>query len=115
MRVFFVIYFAITLLGSPVTAQNPAGFITWAENSLWPRARAAGVTPQTFQSVLHGITLDPTLPSLTPPSGNAGESQAEFRHPRAYFSPGGLRSNTRIGQSLAQTHASTLRAVENAT
>ncbi len=115
MRMFLVFYFAITLLGGPTAAQNNAGFNAWVENTLWPRASAAGVASQTFQTVVQGITLDPTLPGLTPPNGNAGQSQAEFRHPRAYFSSGGLRSNTQIGQSLARTHASTLRTVENVT
>jgi len=115
MRVFAVLCFVVSMFGSGVSAQNVSEFNSWAENTLWPRARAQGVSRDTFQTVVQGVSLDSTLPGLNPPSGNAAQSQSEFRHPQGYFNGGGLRSNTQIGRSLAQTHAATLQAVEGAT
>ncbi len=112
MCVLRVLSIVVVLFGGPSLSQANDEFSTWAENTLWPMARSQGVTEQTFQSILENITLDPSLPGL---SVSAGQSQAEFRHPRRYFSAGGLRDNTRIGQSHYRTHAGTLREIERAT
>ena len=115
MRVFTVLCLVVSMFGGGANAQNINGFDSWVENTLWPRARAQGVSRDTFQTTIQDVSLDPNLPGLNPPSGNAAQSQSEFRHPQGYFNGGGLRSNTQIGRSLAQTHAATLRAVEGAT
>lgn len=115
MRVFAIVCFVLSMLGSVTSAQNTGEFAAWAENTLWPKARVQGVTRDTFLSVVQGVTLDPSLPGLAAPSGNAGQSQSEFRHPQGYFNAGGLRSNTQIGQSLARDNAATLRQIEGAT
>lgn len=115
MRVFIVVCCLLTVLSGVANAQNAVGFSAWAERTLWPRARAQGVSQETFQNIIQRIELDPSIPGLTPPAGTAAQSQSEFRHPQAYFRASGLRNNTQIGASLARTHAATLDAVESAT
>ena len=42
-------------------------FRRWLADNIWPEARAAGVTRETFEAALSGVSLDWSLPDLSPP------------------------------------------------
>ncbi len=117
---------ALTLmlaLGTPAVAQDRASverqFRGWLEQTVWPRARAEGVSRGTFEAAFTGVSLDWDLPDLVPP-GSAAQTpkrqrQAEFGAPAKYFSRGSLDGATSVGRRMARQHAQSLAAVERAT
>ncbi|QFU09231.1 Membrane-bound lytic murein transglycosylase B precursor [Rhodobacteraceae bacterium THAF1] len=109
-------------LSLPAAAQNRAAiegqFRTWLAQTVWPQARAKGVSQQTFNAAFQGVGLDWDLPDLVPPGTTPGprrQSQAEFGSPGKYFNRGSLDGATSVGRQMARDHASTLAAIERAT
>lgn len=99
-------------------ALEQARFRTWLDDSIWPRARAGGVSEVTFEAALATVTPDWTLPDLVPPGAARvpeGQDQAEFRAPGAYFAPNTVKGTAAIGRQMAVRHNSTLAALERRT
>lgn len=104
-------------------AQNRAAieqqFRGWLEQTIWPRARAQGVSRSTFETAFAGVTLNWDLPDLAPPGSKGGtptkQRQAEFSSPGKYFNRGSVDGATSVGRQMARRHASTLANVERAT
>jgi len=94
-------------------------FHTWLIETVWPRARAEGVSRATFDAAFAGVALNWDLPGLVPPGAEAatpdGQKQAEFGAPATYFAASKLRAATRGGRALARRHARTLALTEAAT
>ncbi len=90
-------------------------FRTWLTNTVWPDARARGVSRATFQKAFSGVTLNWKLPDLTPP-GTAkkpsGRGQAEFGSPGAYFHQKRLSGLATAGRAQMAKWDRTLDAVE---
>lgn len=111
------------LLTTPAQAQNRAAveqqFRTWLEQTIWPRARAKGVSRATFTRAFDGVTLNWDLPDLVPP-GTAPprkrrQRQAEFGSPGKYFNRGSVEGATSVGRQMAKRHAKALTATEHQT
>ena len=104
-------------------AQNrgrvEAQFRSWLERTVWPQARAKGVSRATFDAAFSGVRLNWDLPDLVPPGTRPKtpkrQRQAEFGAPGKYFSPGAVRGATSVGRQMAKRHARTLTRVEQAT
>jgi lytic murein transglycosylase len=105
----------------PVAAQDRAAldrqFRTWLEETIWPRARAAGVSRATHKAAFNGVTLMWDLPDLVPPGGTSPapgpQRQGEFGSPARYFDPATVAATTREGIAMARRHAPALaRAAE---
>lgn len=117
-----LVMLALTLAG-PAPAQNKAKveaqFRTWLEQTVWPRARAKGVSRNTFEAAFSGVTLNWELPDLVPPGTKQKtpkiQRQAEFGAPSKYFNRGSIDGATRTGRSMAKRHAITLASVERQT
>ncbi|OWU84585.1 membrane protein [Oceanicola sp. 22II-s10i] len=94
-------------------------FRGWLDQTVWPQARAAGVSRATFDRAFSGVTLDWSLPDLVPPGakpeGPRKQRQSEFGSPGRYFSRGGVDSATSVGRQMAQRHAAALARAEKAT
>ena len=94
-------------------------FRVWLEETVWPRARAAGVARSTHEAAFQGVNLMWDLPDLVPPGSKAPargpQRQGEFGSPAAYFAPATVTANTREGIAMARRHAATLARVERQT
>lgn len=102
---------------SGVSAQSrqaaEAKFRTWLEQTVWPKARQTGVSRATFDAALAGVTLDWSLPDLSPSGAPPQVNwQAEFSSPANYMSENTIAPLVRIGRQLKGKWASTLNAVE---
>lgn len=89
-------------------------FKTWVD-SLWPEAKAAGVSRSTFDNALANITPNLKIPDLELPNqkvdGNKG--QAEFtKAPGDYLNKTYLESLTVKGRILAEQHKTALQKIE---
>ena len=110
------------ILALPVPAQDRSAverqFRVWLEKTVWPRAREAGVSADTFRTAFAGVTLNWDLPDLVPPGAQAQtpkrQRQAEFGAPARYFSRGAIDAATATGRRMAARHATTLARVEQA-
>jgi lytic murein transglycosylase len=110
----------VTLLPLPALAQNKADverqFQRWIAGDLASEARRAGISDRTLKTAFSGISLNWELPDLVPPGSKPpkqrDQSQAEFSSPGAYFSEKRLQGLAASGRSLASTHASTLKRIE---
>ena len=107
-------------LASGVTAQDRASierqFQSWLDQTVWPQARAKGVSRKTMNAAFDGVTLNWDLPDLIPPGSEAktpkAQRQAEFGSPGRYFNAGSLQGATSVGRQMARRHAATLSRVE---
>ncbi len=114
---------AIMLAPGISTAQDRASverqYQAWLTQTIWPAARAKGVSRATFQSAFDGVSLNWDLPDLVPPGmtarGSKPQAQAEFRSPGRYFSRGSVNGAASVGQQMAQRHATALTRTERAT
>ncbi|EEE35679.1 memBrane-bound lytic murein transglycosylase b [Rhodobacteraceae bacterium KLH11] len=116
----FIAVLCLSLLATLALAQNRASverqFQNWLQNTIWPQARASGVSKQTFQHAFDGVTLNWDLPGLVPPGSPAktpkAQQQAEFGAPGRYFGRGSVQGATSVGRKMARRHADTLARVE---
>ena len=97
-------------------ARYDAQFNAWLKQEIWPEARKAGISQNTIEASLSGLSINWKLPDLVipgqkPPKEQA-QSQAEFSSPGAYFSEQRLQGLAAPGRSLAATHAATLKRIE---
>lgn len=94
-----------------------AKFRTWLAETVWPDARARGVSRATFERAGPALALDWSLPGLAPPGAGAGpdrQHQAEFRAPGRYLAEAHIAPLLRIGRDRMRQWAKTLAAVERA-
>lgn len=110
------VFFA--LIAAPHMAQaqaTNAQYQAFLEATVWPQARAQGVSRATFDRATKGLTLNKDIPGLVEP-GSSGTPQrirqAEFSAPARYFSENNLASLSASGRALAKQHASTIAAIE---
>lgn len=114
-----VLLFAVCL-ATTATAQDKAAverqFQSWLEQTIWPQARANGVSRKTFNAAFDEVTLNWNLPDLVPPGTKAQtpktQRQAEFGSPSQYMRGKALRDATAVGQRMARRHAKALARVE---
>lgn len=111
---------SLALAAAPAPAQDRAAierqFQDWLQAEIWPRARAEGVSRDTFRAALEGVRLNWDLPDLVPPGTEARtpkrQRQAEFGQPARYFNANAVAGATRVGREMARAHAATLARVE---
>ncbi len=119
MRILILI-FCLAVQPLAANAQDRAKverqFQTWLQETVWPQARAKGVSRQTMTRSLSGVTLKWDLPDLVPPGSpqpsSKPQSQAEFGAPARYFKAGSLQGATAQGRKIAKQHAAVLARVE---
>lgn len=86
-------------------SPDAAAFRKFVE-SLWPEARARGVTRATFDAALGRITLDPSI-------GKTSAKQAEFVRPVWDYVNGAVtQQRVERGRQMAREHAQTLATIE---
>ncbi|MGV1014062.1 MAG: lytic murein transglycosylase [Methyloceanibacter sp.] len=99
-------------------------FAEWLE-ALWPDAKAAGISRQTFDTQLKGLKLDWSLPHIVPPdpASPGGPAlpqalapkplhQAEFDVPEKYFNKNSLNALANTGRGLSKQLAPALAAIQ---
>jgi lytic murein transglycosylase len=99
-------------------AATEAAFQDFLVQIVWPMARSSGVSEATFRAATDGLSLDWSLPDLTPPGSKPKRNnafQAEFRSPGRYLDPANLAGLARTGRDLAKRHAQILADVERTT
>src|SRR5690242_9041361 len=82
-----------TAAGAVDRGSVDKAFAAWLKNDLWPEAKAAGVSEETFSRATAGLTLDWDMPEIAPPGTKPEmhvQHQAEFRAPAAYFNEGSI-------------------------
>ena len=94
-------------------------FHDWLSREIWPRAKANGVSRNTFNQAFSGVSLNWKLPDLVPPGAKPKKKrrqrQAEFGSPGKYFNAGTVNAATKIGRQMAAKHASALANIERKT
>ncbi len=116
----FLLTFVLCLLASVSCAQDRAAverqFRQWQEETVWPMAKARGVSRQTMDQALSGVTLNWDLPTLVPPGTKDNtprkQQQAEFGSPGRYFNKGSVQGATSVGRKMANRHSGALARVE---
>jgi len=91
-------------------------FEAWIE-TLWPAAKAKGVSRPVFDKAFAGLRLDWSLPDLLPPGREKAKDrektrQPEFGSPGRYFSAGALSGAISVGRQKAGEWSKTLAAIE---
>ncbi len=117
---FRFIVFALTLMATAAPAQDRAKlqrqFDAWKDATVWPQARAVGVSRGTFDAAMGGVQLNFKIPGLRFPGAKvATGGQAEFRSPARYFGQKNLAATARIGRDLSGKYAKTLAQIERRT
>ena len=86
-------------------AEAPSDFKRFVEG-LWPDARAAGVSRETFDDAMKGVSPDPKIVALT-------KKQSEFVRPISDYVAGAV-SAARLakGREMAERHEGALDAIE---
>jgi len=87
---------------------------TFLENTIWPKARSAGVSRATFDRAMGQKRLNTDIPGLVRPGQSTPQRirQAEFSAPARYFNENNIGAIVAQGRRLAAQHASTLAALE---
>ena len=84
--------------------------------TVWPQAKAKGVSRRTMEQAFAGVTLNWDLPDLVPPGQSPKKQkkqrQAEFGSPGRYFNANSVQGATSVGRKMAQRHADTLARIE---
>ena len=119
----FAIAFGLWCLSTSASAQDRAAveqqFQSWLYQTVWPRAKANGVSKRTMRQAFGGVTLNWKLPDLVPPGQPSKtpkrQKQAEFGSPGRYFGAGSVQGATSVGRKMAKRHAATLSRVEATT
>ncbi len=95
----------LALIAVPAWAQDDADFAAFLE-SLWPAAKARGVSRATFAGAVAGLTPDPTLMGT-------GVKQAEFeRTIKAYIDDAVTEGRVTRGREAAQRWRAELGVIE---
>lgn len=90
-------------------AQGAAGFQTWVEQTLWPAAKAKGISRATFDKAMAGVTPDPAIIALT-------KKQSEFVKPVWSYLEGAVGSSrVAQGEARARDYATLLDRLSDKT
>ena len=112
-RIFFALLLVIVAGSSPAGAAD-AGFTQFIA-SLWPEAKAAGVSRATFDAQTRGLEPDYKLPDLILPGRPAtgAPAQAEFvQVPADYVKEASIARLAQEGQRLMQKYQAALSGIE---
>lgn len=112
-RILFVLVLLIVAASSPAHAAD-AGFTQFIA-SLWPEAKAAGVSRATFDTETRGLEPDYKLPDLILPGRPAtgAPAQAEFvQVPADYVKEASIARLAEEGQRLMKTYQAALSGIE---
>lgn len=114
---FFFLVFLLAGFALPAwSGPHDAEFRTFLERDVIPAARKAGVSAQTLNRELKGLTPDTSLPGLVGPGGKGAPPkinfQAEFREPGNYFRDSQFNALVGPGRRLMQQHAAALAQIE---
>jgi len=112
--------FGLALLAHSALAQDRAAverqFQSWLQDTIWPQARAKGVSRHTMTQAFSGVSLNWDLPDLVAPGTKAKtpktQRQAEFGSPGKYFNAGSVQGATSMGRKMANRHATALARAE---
>ncbi|SHL85163.1 lytic murein transglycosylase [Roseovarius marisflavi] len=123
MKLLTVLLTTIAFLTTQAHAQNKLAieeqYQGWLSQTIWPQARAKGISADTFSAAFAGVTLNWKLPDLVPPGTKAAvpkkQRQTEFGSPGKYFNRGSVDGATSVGRRTARKHTNTLRSVESKT
>ena len=100
---------------APNRGRIEAAFQAWLTSDIWPEAKTAGVSHAAFARALGGVTLDWSLPELTPPGEPVKPPsirwQTEFGSPGAYFNEKTLEHLARLGRARIDQWRKTLSAI----
>lgn len=92
-----------------------AQYQAFLQNTMWPKARAAGVSRTTFDQAMKGQALNWKIPGIVPPGSKATPdkiSQAEFSDPSRYFNENNVGAIVSQGRALMKRNAGTLKKLE---
>lgn len=95
-------------------SQADAAFMTWLDQTVWPRASAQGVRRGVFEAEAGDLKADWELSGLSITRDNS-EAQAEFRSPSDYFNAEDLKRAAAEGRVLANTYGRLLSRIERET
>ncbi len=104
---------AIACSGLTLAPAHADAFGAWLE-SVWPEARALGVSRATFEAATRGLEPDRSLPDLDIPGRPiTGAAQAEFvQTPAEYLKESSFDRLAALGRKLAEQHRATLVRIE---
>jgi lytic murein transglycosylase len=114
----FAVLLLALLFALPAAAQDKAklnaDFAGWLERQVWPDAKKAKISRQTFNLAFSGVGLDFTLPDLAPPGAPPAKEQRqpEFQTPGRYITEDKLAPLIAGGRAKLQEWKKTLDAVE---
>lgn len=114
-RLMVALFCGIVLLGTPPQALAADAAFTQFVASLWPEARAQGVSRATFEAQTQGLEPDYKLPDLLLPGRPAtgAPSQAEFvQVPADYIKEAAIERLAAYGQKLLQQYRPALSDIE---
>lgn len=107
-----------SVMTAPTVAQSrlDTQFQSWLERDLWPDAKAAGVSRETFEGAFTGVKPNAKLPDIVLPGQKEQtpktQHQAEFNSPAGYFKESVVANVTNGGRSRAKNLGRTLSAIE---
>jgi lytic murein transglycosylase len=112
----------LSFTATPTFAASKAAvekqFHDWIERSLWPDAKANGISRTAFDRAFAHVGLNWKLPDLVIPGERPPkekpQSQAEFSTPGPYFNEKRLAKLAVDGRAFYSAHASVLKKIEKA-
>jgi len=116
MRTLFILPPVLLLCLVPAQAQSTsdAAFRAWLSKDLWPRAKSAGISRNTFVLATKGLTPDRSMPDLAIAKPKK-QRQSEFRAMGRYFNETSLKRLTAKGRFLKKKWRKTLARIEKRT
>ena len=95
-------------------AKLDDSFKAWLENDIWPKAKANGISRETFDASLSGIHLKLDLPDLVMPGAKLpkNQNQAEFNSPASYFAEKKVAALVSGGKARLQQFGKVLSKIE---
>lgn len=114
VRLAALILVCVLALTGAARADLQGQYERFLEDTMWPKARSAGVSRATFDGAMGTKRLNTDIPGLVRPGPTTPQRirQAEFSAPARYFNENNLGAIVSQGRRLASQHASTLAALE---
>jgi lytic murein transglycosylase len=114
VRLAALVLVCILALTGAARADLQGQYERFLEDTMWPKARSAGVSRATFDRAMGQKRLNTDIPGLVRPGQTTPQRirQAEFSAPARYFNENNLGAIVSQGRRLASQHASTLAALE---
>ena len=114
VRLAALVLVCVLALTGAARADLQGQYERFLEDTMWPKARSAGVSRATFDGAMGTKRLNTDIPGLVRPGQTTPQRirQAEFSAPARYFNENNLGAIVGQGRRLASQHASTLAALE---